>query len=1155
MSRKALVIGGNIEGVQIALDLADAGIEVTLVEESSALHPKSAAGSKSDRETDILHYVPKLLKAASHRNINVITNADVVQVKGRRGDFRATILKQPEYVNNDLCTSCGRCERECPVNLSRQPGGENGHRAIHLPAFGLKSQPSAYTIEKRGIAPCTAACPAGINVQGYVALISKGKFAEALDLVTEAVPFPRVLGRICTRPCESKCTRGKVDQPVSICALKRFVADNNSTGSSLRRAQAVNGAIKPVGPPQVAIVGGGPAGLTAARDLARLGHSSTVFEALPVAGGMIAVGMPRFRLPREVRMADIEDIVKLGIEIKTSTPIGNDLTLSGLRSRGYKSILIATGAHMNQKLNIPGETLSGVINGVAFLQSLNLKRPVEIGNRVVVIGGGYTAVDSARTAIRLQCRDVHILYRRSLEEMPADPGEVAEAQEEGVKIEYLVAPVRVAGRDGAVVGVECIRMRLGESDRSGRRTPIPVEGSEFVIDADTVIVAVGQRPDLTFLQGDTTLTEGKKHVVVDPLTMATSIPGIFAAGDAAGRPGPLINAIAAGRRAAVSIDAFLQGKDATGGRLGGKVIPVEVDLSELSVPPIERQKMPLLEYKSRVGNFEEVELGFNAKMAVDEAKRCLNCAGCSDCLECQRACELKAIDHSVKVEQWELDVDAIVATESPVPRHSAVQLKDDSGEPDVHAVARRPGIYRLAPSPQNGDLSQASAIAARVMVDMAQIPSETPGISEVTKKTYPGELAPVGRLQTAEPRVGVCVCCCGGNISGVVDVREVLERCGRMKGVVYSGEIAYACINDAAVDIKKIAAEKNLTHIVLAACSCCNLDSICFSCSDRRVRCKQNLLNGREQDGILYEFVNIREQCAWAHRSSPEKATAKASSLIAAGVSRAMQSQPYAKKMRRVEKSILIFGRGLSAMEAAADTAAQGFNTVLVSSNIELPCEGSSSQADALRRQIQKELTKRGAATLYGAKIVGLSGSAGSYRATVVQSGKQHVFKAGAIILDLAGLNAKRQAELPVLLQKALRNGLIKPASEPVVSRLPGIYLCGIGEAAGDDMEAVIQGAAAASKASILLNKGSLDVVETVVSVDEHRCRGCGTCQDVCPFEAIAVREEERVNVARVDEGLCSGCGICVAHCPSGALCQSGSTDGQLAASLEAILS
>ncbi|MFC2036226.1 FAD-dependent oxidoreductase [Chloroflexota bacterium] len=863
MSKKALIMGGNIENIEVALSLADVGIEVTLLESSPALCSNHI--SNPGRQFETLRFVPKLLKAANHRNIRIVTNASVKQVKGDKYDFRVTVQEYPRYVSLDECTSCGRCERDCPVDII-PPAADvhTGYKAIHRPDFGLKSVPSTYCIDKRGIAPCTAACPAGINAHGYVALIAKGKFTEALDLITKSAPFPRVLGRVCHHPCESKCTRGKIDEAVSICALKRFAANSDFTEASLRRA--LDNGIRPTGPPTVAIIGAGPAGLTAARDLAQLGYRSTIFEALPVAGGMISVGMPRFRLPREVRQADIDDILKMGIEIRTSTPIGPELTLQDLQNQGYKAILIATGAHKNQRLGIAGENLAGVINSIAFLRSLNLKESVTIGSKVAVIGGGYTAIDSARTAIRLHCDQVLILYRRSLEEMPSNPDEVAEARDEGVDIEYLVAPVRIVGQGGRVVGIDCIRMALGESDKSGRRRPIPIEGSEFFIEVDTVIVAVGQKPDLSFIEEDITITESRGHIVVDHHTMATQSPGIFAAGDVAGEPAPMISAIADGRRAAVSIDKYLGGDGLKKEYTKRKEAPVEVNLDEIFIPSVEHQQMPSLLPAARIGNFEEVELGFNTETAIREANRCLNCAGCSECLECERACELKAINHKQLPQSFELEADVIIATSN-------------------HTQERH-GVYLIDSLSDNSDLSHVSKTIDSLIAELTdgsatnQTVSSNNTIGPVIG--YQNRSAPSG----LDPRIGVFVCECGGSISKIIDVPDVIKSYKELDTIAHGSRLGYACTSEAAEEIKDAVRQHNLTHVVLAGCACCHFDQICFSCSDRRLRCKSNLLNSGQPDDTIYEFVNIREHCAWVHYSQPEEATAKARSLIGAGVSR-----------------------------------------------------------------------------------------------------------------------------------------------------------------------------------------------------------------------------------------------------------------------------
>ncbi|MCK5434716.1 MAG: NADH-quinone oxidoreductase subunit NuoF [Dehalococcoidales bacterium] len=470
-------------------------------------------------------------------------------------------------------------------------------------------------------APCEHVCPVNVDAVGYIALIAEGRFEEALNLIRQRNPLPGVCGQVCNHPCEVKCKRGDIDEPIAIASLKRFVADYER-GLGIETKVAV-------GQPKyekVAIVGSGPAGLTSAFHLAKQGYKVTIFEVLPVAGGMLVTGIPEYRLPREVVHRDIEFITSLGVEIKTNTPIGKDLSIDGLLEQGYKAIFIAIGAHKGQRLGIPGDDLEGVFDGVSFLRDMNLGKNLRLKGKVVVIGGGNVAIDAARSALRLGAEEVSIVYRRSRQEMPANMEEIAEAEYEGVKIVYLAAPTGLLGKNGKVKSMECIRMELGEYDASGRRRPIAIEGSEFSMELDTVITAIGQTPDLSFLPPDNGLEITKRQTfVVDPVTMVTSRPGIFAGGDVVTGPATVIEAIAAGERAAISIHRYLRGKDMNEDRLRPPETRVEIPRAVETPEEKERVRMPTLPLKRRLNGFEEINLGYSTEMAVEEAKRCLRC--------------------------------------------------------------------------------------------------------------------------------------------------------------------------------------------------------------------------------------------------------------------------------------------------------------------------------------------------------------------------------------------------------------------------------------------------------------------------------------------------------------------------------------------------
>ena len=471
------------------------------------------------------------------------------------------------------------------------------------------------------LAPCQNSCPADVDVPLYVDLTRQGRFAEAHAVIRMDNPLPMVCGRVCTHPCERKCRRGQLDQPINIRALKRFVAEYplNGTGEFALPEPAERKAEK------VAIVGSGPAGLTAANYLARLGYEVTVFEALPVIGGMLAVGIPEYRLPKKTLRREIELLEKLGITFKTGVRVGKDISLAELREK-YDAVFLAVGAHKGQKLGVPGEDAEGVYDAVTFLRQLNLGQAPDLkGKTVLVIGGGNAAVDAARSSLRLGAAGVSMLYRRTKAEMPALDEEIEEAEREGVTIRTLVAPKRVVVRAGKVAGLECVECTLGEFDKSGRRRPVPKEGSEFTVDADVVIAAIGQAVDLDGLDG---AAEGDGRTLVagvtvkaDPKTGATDLDGVFAGGDCVTGPDTVIQAIAAGKRAARAIDKYLGGD----GVLFKRAEIVRKLSAEIIETETVRQPVPCVPVEKRISGFTEVELGYTAGMAQAEASRCLRC--------------------------------------------------------------------------------------------------------------------------------------------------------------------------------------------------------------------------------------------------------------------------------------------------------------------------------------------------------------------------------------------------------------------------------------------------------------------------------------------------------------------------------------------------
>jgi heterodisulfide reductase subunit A2 len=674
-----LVVGGGISGIQASLDLAESGYFVYLAEEQSAIGGVMAQLDKTFPTNDCSMCIisPKLVEAGRHLNIELLTQTSVTGVSGQAGNFSVTLARQPRYVDEEKCTACGECAKVCPIDVSNRFDQGLGRRKA---AFKLYPQamPSAYTIEKRGTAPCRAACPVNPSIQGCMALVLDGKYQEAFALFRSEHPFPAICGRVCHQPCEDACTRRDVDQPLAIRGMHRFLSDWARDNGVVYKPEK-----KESKKEKIAVIGSGPAGLACAYFLALEGYPVTVFEKSETVGGMLTLGIPAYRLPRDVIEEEIDVIRNLGVEIRTGVDVGTDLTVGGLRADGYRAFFLAVGSQECKRLGIENEEIEGVYPGIDFLRDVNSGEKPDLGDRVAVIGGGNVAMDSVRSALRLGSKEPFVVYRRSEAEMPANAEEIAECRDEGIEIMTLTNPVRVVGENGRVNALVCERMRLGDPDESGRRRPEPIEGSEFTMAVDAVIPAIGQESDWACLTEECACTLSDWGTMqVDPVTCQSHDPDIFAGGDAVTGPRTVVEAISAGKEAAISIHRLLRGEDLKRGRGERPAAVSDVDISGQERMP--RQAMPCRNAEARKTDDAEVQLGFSEEAIRSEAARCLACGVCSECYQCVDACLAEAVDHEMGPVEREIDVGAIVLSPGFTPF--------DPSHYDTYSYAAHPNV-------------------------------------------------------------------------------------------------------------------------------------------------------------------------------------------------------------------------------------------------------------------------------------------------------------------------------------------------------------------------------------------------------------------------------------------------------------------------------
>jgi len=554
--KKVLIVGGGLKGVRAAAEKAKAGAQVTIVEKFPTL---GAERIPRDRiiKPDNAFENPDLDEIRNNANVEVLTYSDLKKVTKENGKVHVSILNKSLRVDNSKCNDCKACIKVCPVNMFDDfDEGFTFRTAVDYanPTTG------EYNIFKEDMPVCQRACPANLDIRTYAGQIADGKHLDSLATIRDRLPLPGSIGRVCPHPCETACNRQYLDEPISICFLKRYVADVE-----------INEGIEPVYetpekklPGKIAIIGAGPAGLTCAYDLARMGYENiTIFEALPVPGGFLWVGIPEYRLPKKLLQREVDLIASMGVKIQYNMRVGENITLEQLRS-DHDAVFIGAGCHQGLKLRCPGEEEyqgKGIVDCVTFLREQALGSLPEATGKLIVIGGGNAAIDSARVGWRMGFDEVYILYRRTKKEMPANSWEIDAAEHEGVIMQYLAAPIEILGDNGRVTGMKCIKMELGEPDASGRRRPVPIEGSEYVIDAETIVPAISQGTDLSFLgEGHDFEINRWNTFEIDMETGATNVPGVFAGGDVVTGPDIAIQAVAAGKKAALGIDKYLRSK-------------------------------------------------------------------------------------------------------------------------------------------------------------------------------------------------------------------------------------------------------------------------------------------------------------------------------------------------------------------------------------------------------------------------------------------------------------------------------------------------------------------------------------------------------------------------------------------------------------------
>ena len=1087
LKKAVLVVGSGYGALKVAQDLAQSGLPLVWVAKSP--HFLELPGGRetfTEWPADLnFQFRPLYLRLTRHPLVTAMTHAHVESIKENKDGWRIVAVQNPSYVDYDLCTGCSRCMEACPLQNSPHP--PLTRTPPYCPSRALE-------LDKRQPPPCRQACPLGVNAQAYLALTAASRFGEALDVVRRDNPLPGICGRVCHHPCEEVCRRGEVDEPLAICTVKRFLADWELKNV----ARQFPAGKKPRRPEKIAVIGSGPAGLTAAHYLNREGFSITIFEAHHEAGGMLRMGINAFRLPRSILDAEIGALVESGITILKDNPIWE---IDDLLQQGFQAVILCTGAHQDLRLNISGEEASGIVGAVEMLRQVNERKHPKIKGTVLVIGGGNSAIDAARAALRLGADNVTVCYRRERGEMPARPAEIREAEEEGIKIEFRVAPEMVISKKGTVAGLELIRMKMGKPDESGRRRPEPIAGSQFILPADRIIVAIGQQPHWEQAGVKGRFDADRSGRVAVNNTFSTTHAGVFAAGDVVTGPATVVGSMAQGRQAAGQVAAYLSGK---------QLFPPKSEASKkdedyLSIteeaPKQSRAEMAKRAADIRRYDFEEVESGFTEAQAVEEAKRCIQCASCCECLACETVCvDVGAIDHERKARRIVFESPAII-----------VANKEEMPDKDL---LKEEGVYHI------GDFRRATDIVNVLIAGSASAGMAMAESADLRTQGFIADIKP--QPDYDDNRLGVFVCTCNGSMAPASALERIQSMGRQMPGVVHSDLIFSACHPKGAEMIAKAVRKERLGRVILASCVCCPLEFQCISCNDQRNRARIHLFDELGLDRSRFETINLRDHLE-AQGLSEDRVVAKAGPFLREAYIRSRFLSPLRSGTTKIGNRILILGGSEVGLSCARILDLQGFKVRLIHKCSLV--DGTPLPKDIAVRPI-RNITGKSIVQTPEASIEGIRGNLGNFQTAVYENGKRHLWKSDVVCL--ADLNL-----LPLAMPAGMF-GLKKfYRYNFAFFQTPQIGIYRVMPRTLKRVSPQQAGAALAAHVATTAAEAFLKDHELSPRVDPERCRGCGRCVEICPFDAVKLVPNDRgFYTAEVLRYNCVGCGGCVSRCP-----------------------